>query len=264
LTLAVTAVLLTPGTGSLARAQGVQGDWCEDQRWNSGRQGVCEVRQYTLAATGGTLAVRGTNGGIQVEGAPRGDVHVLARVVATAGSEARAREIAKAVTVTATLDRVEADGPRELPDGQWWSVSYRLAVPTAINLSLQTVNGGISVRGVESTIEFRTTNGGVKLAAVGGDVRGSTTNGGVDVELEGSAWSGGGLDVETRNGGVRLAIPEQYSARLEASTQNGGLRVDIPGVSRDRRDRTVSADLGSGGAPIRVRTTNGGVRIARK
>jgi len=27
--------------------------------------------------------------------------------------------------------------------------------------------------------------------------------------------------------------------------------------------RTVSADLGSGGAPLRLRTTNGGVRVRR-
>ena len=111
-------------------------------------------------------------------------------------------------------------------------------------------------------MDFRTTNGGVKLVAVNGDVRGQTTNGGVDIELDGAFWSGEGLDVETTNGGVKLIVPENYSARLEASTDNGGINVD--GVNQSRRSRDITTQLGSGGAPIRLRTTNGGVRLTRK
>jgi hypothetical protein len=99
---------------------------------------------------------------------------------------------------------------------------------------------------------------------MGGDVRGQTTNGGIDVDLDGPSWNGEGLDVETSNGGIKIAIPEHYSARLEASTDNGGLNIDYPGAPRDRRDRDVSVQLGSGGAPIRMRTNNGGVRVTRK
>ena len=244
--------------------QNTTDDWCAEERWGRDRAGVCEVRQFTVAATGSVLAVRGTNGGIAVEGAARNDVHILARVIATADSDARAREIANSIRINPNLELVEAQGPGRLQSREGWSVSYRLAVPRALNLSLQTSNGGISIRDVESKVEFRTTNGGVKLRSVGGDVRGSTTNGGVDVDLDGPSWSGEGLDVETSNGGVKIAIPEQYSAKLEASTNNGGLSIDYPGAVHDRRDREVSLQLGSGGAPIRVRTTNGGLRVTRK
>ena len=117
---------------------------------------------------------------------------------------------------------------------------------------------------MDSKVEFETTNGGVKLIAVNGDVKGRTTNGGVDIDLDGTFWSGEGLDVETTNGGVKVTVPENYSARFEASTSNGGVNVDYPGVTQNRRNRDISTQLGSGGAPIRVRTTNGGVRLTRK
>jgi DUF4097 and DUF4098 domain-containing protein YvlB len=104
----------------------------------------------------------------------------------------------------------------------------------------------------------------VHLTRVGGDVRGRTTNGGVDVELEGSTWDGEGLDVETSNGGVKLAIPANYSANLETGTVNGRLNVDFPVTVQGRLDKNINATLGSGGPPIRVRTSNGGVRISRK
>ena len=143
-------------------------------------------------------------------------------------------------------------------------MSYRLSVPRTLNMALRTTNGGISIRDIEAQVNFRTTNGGVALSALNGNVKGETTNGGVDIDLDGAFWSGEGLDVATTNGGVKVSIPEQYSAKFEASTNNGGLRIDYPGITQSRRSRDVSTQLGSGGAPIRVRTSNGGIRLTRK
>lgn len=83
------------------------------------------------------------------------------------------------------------------------------------------------------------------------------------MELAGNAWEGEGLDVETRNGGVKLEIPENYSAELETGTVNGRIRVDFPVTAQGRIDQEIRAILGSGGAPVRVRTTNGGVKVTR-
>jgi hypothetical protein len=262
--IAFALLLVAAAAATPAARQNAADDWCREDGRDGDRERVCEVRQFTVAPTAGVLSVLGTNGGIAVEGQARGDVHVLAKVTATADTLARARQIAGAVRVEATLDRVQADGPRNLEDGGGWSVSYRLAVPRGLNLSLQTTNGGITIQDLDSKVEFRTTNGGVRLKRLDGDVRGQTTNGGVDVELEGAAWHGEGLDVQTTNGGVRLVIPEHYSAQLEAQTNNGGLHLDVPGAPQGRRTRQATVQLGSGGAPIRVRTSNGGVTVNRK
>src|SRR5262249_45468212 len=61
---------------------------CRVQEWGRDRAGACEIRDYTVPASGATLAVNAEpNGGIQVEGAPRMDVLVRAKVVATADTE---------------------------------------------------------------------------------------------------------------------------------------------------------------------------------
>jgi putative adhesin len=239
-------------------------DWCREQHWESDRPGVCEVRELTLPSSGSLVVDASPNGGIKVEGTPRYDVLLRARVIATAASEARARQIVAAVRVQPSGDRIQAEGPDGLEQRESWYVSYELSVPMQMNLSLKSKNGGLSIRDVEGRIEFATTNGGVKLANLGGDVRGRTTNGGVDVELDGVNWRGEGLDVQTTNGGVRLAIPENYSARLETGTVNGGVNSDFPIVVRGRINRDIDATLGAGGAPIRVRTSNGGVRVTKK
>ncbi|MGH8638424.1 MAG: hypothetical protein ACREUZ_14910, partial [Burkholderiales bacterium] len=175
----VLLLLLVPAwIGTPAAQQGAADDWCREDGWDGDRERFCEVRQLTVAPTAGVLSVEGTNGGISVEGQARGDVHVLAKVTATADTMARARQIASAVRVEGSLERIQADGPQGLQNGDGWSVSFRLAVPRGLNLSLQTTNGGITMQDLDSKVEFRTTNGGVRLRRMDGDVRGQTTNGG--------------------------------------------------------------------------------------
>jgi DUF4097 and DUF4098 domain-containing protein YvlB len=240
-------------------------DWCRHDNWGNDREGVCEVREYKVAAGSGQLSVDAEpNGGIDVQGSPRSDILIRAKVVAQAETKARAQEISSSVQVTATATNVSAQGPSNLGRREGWSVSYQLAVPTVSSLALKTTNGGISIREVDGRIEFKTVNGGVKLVGLAGDVKGRTSNGGVDVDLDGGGWRGEGLDVETSNGGVHLRIPEHYSAHLESGTVNGGFNIDFPVTVQGRIDRQINADLGAGGPPIRVRTHNGGVKISKK
>jgi hypothetical protein len=224
----------------------------------------CEVRESTLPP--GPLNVdAGQNGGVSVEAWDRNEIRVRAIVRGSARDEGRAKSIAGQVQVQSGGGRVYATGP-DLERREWWSVSYRINVPRKNDLDLSATNGGITIVGVSGTLRFDTTNGGVRLQDVGGRVNGETRNGGLDVRLGGSRWDGDGLDVETSNGGVTLSIPDGYNAELETRTVNGGLRIDFPvtvqGELTSRRG--ISTTLGSGGPLVRVRTTNGGVKINRR
>ena len=239
-------------------------DPCRDYGSNDDYFRSCEVREYTLPA--GPLTVdAGQNGGIRVEGWDRNEIHVAAVVNANARTEGEAKQLASAVEVQAGGGKVSATGPRP-ENRQSWSVSYRISVPRRNDLDLQASNGGITIASVNSRIRFDTTNGGVTLTDLGGDVRGETRNGGLTVNLTGNQWDGAGLDAQTSNGGVRLAIPDGYNADLTTRTVNGGFRSDVPmTVQGELTPRYgISTTLGAGGAPVNVRTTNGGVNITRK
>lgn len=245
-------------------AQGSSTDPCGDTRRRDrdrDHEQHCEVRDETLP--GGALTVDASpNGGISVEAWDQDSIRVRAIVRASAGTEARAKELAAGVQIQAGGGRVSATGP-DTSRREWWSVSYRVSVPRKTDLDLNSLNGGISIKGVTGRVAFDTNNGGVTLADLGGDVRGRTRNGGVTVTLAGKQWDGPGLDVETTNGGVTVAIPDGYNAEFEARTHNGGFRTDYPitvtGELNTRRG--ISTTLGSGGAPVRVRTSNGGLKI---
>lgn len=264
-TLVRTRTLVPPALFVLALAATAQGqdaeDWCAKSHDGEGER-FCEVREQTLPATGSLDIDAGNNGGIKVTGESRSDVLVQARVHATAATQERAREIAAQVSVDTDGGTIKANGPKT-GKKEWWSVSFRVSVPTRTDLSLETLNGGIGITGVSGALRFRAVNGGVSLVDVAGDVSGSTTNGGLSVELTGNEWTGEGLDVKTTNGGVHLAIPDGYSARLETGTVNGRLQIDFPVTVQGRIDRMLTTNLGSGGKLIRARTTNGGVEISR-
>ncbi len=255
-------VLALSVTACAARAQQVRvvqdEEWCDDDEEDR----YCEVREVTLSADRDVIRVDAApNGGISVEAWDRNEILLQARVQAHSDSESEARALVGEVDLD-TGGTIQAAGPRTGGD-EWWSVSYRLKVPRRSGLDLESLNGGISIVGVSGDIEFRTTNGGIKLAGLAGDVSGSTTNGGLTVELSGDRWDGAGLDVQTTNGGVKLKIPDGYSAQLESGTTNGSIRVDFPITVQGRIDRKISAALGEGGSRIKVYTTNGSVTISR-
>lgn len=240
-------------------------DFCQNWgNYNSDKVVFHEVREMTLPATN-LLTVDGRrNGGINVKGSERRDVLVRACVQAWGTSEEVAGSLAKSIRIE-TGSVIRAESATE--DG--WSVSYEIHVPRSMNLKLTTYNGGIGISGVEGNMDFEAHNGGVSLNDVAGNVKGRTTNGGLSITLTGNSWRGAGLDVETKNGGIRLSLPETYSARIETGTVNGGFNSDINGLKVEEdnergrnRNKRITADLNGGGAPVRVITTNGGVNIS--
>jgi hypothetical protein len=252
------AALAVIGTPSFADRWDDCDGWEEDHGWGSkGR--YCEIREISLPATGSVAVDAGHNGGIRVWGADQGDIDLEARIQVWNRSEDKAKEIAGKIEIATGGNRIAANGPSD--DG--WGVSYRLRVPRQTDLDLEAHNGGISITEVSGQLRAETHNGGLTLSALGGDVQAETTNGGVEIELTGDFWEGRGLDVETRNGGVQVSIPEGYSAELETGTVNGRVSIDFPVTVQGQIGRTLETTLGSGGAPIRVKTKNGGVQISR-
>lgn len=246
-------------------------EFCTNNNWsNDGKVSVSELRESNAAAQS-LLNVDGKrNGGIRVIGENRADVLVRACIQAWASTDDAARSLAKSIRIE-TGSNVRATGAN---DESNWAVSYEIRVPRMTSLNLTTHNGGIGISSVEGTINFQALNGGVHLSEVAGNIKGRTTNGGVHIELTGSSWKGNGLDVETTNGGVDLTMPANYAARFETRTVNGGFRSNISGLEPEKRnddDRyyrargvNISRDLNGGGAPVRIVTTNGGVRINAK
>jgi DUF4097 and DUF4098 domain-containing protein YvlB len=177
-------------------------------------------------------------------------------------TDADARRMVAGIHVE-TAPRIRALGP-DTGRREGWSVSFEIHVPRRAQLALHTNNGGIAIDDFQGIAEFRARNGGVTLRNVGGEIKGETTNGGLTIDLTGDHWDGQGLDVSTHNGGIKMTVPERYSAQLETGTVNGRVSTDFPVMVQGRFDRQLNTTLGSGGVKLRAMTTNGGVTIRRQ
>lgn len=257
-------VVIGQDKGSKTEHKYKERTFCSSGNWGNGdKVSFKEAREFTVPATGSLNVDGGRNGGISVNGENRSDVLVRACVQAWGTSEEAAKSLASSVRID-TGSTIKANSSSD----DNWSVSYQISVPRNTDLSLNAHNGGISIRSVDGAIEFETTNGGVSLGDLSGSVKGRTTNGGVNVELTGSTWKGPGLDVVTTNGGVKLSVPETYAANFETGTTNGGFKSDVPALTVQTEDKDgwtrskkIRASMNGGGAPIRVVTTNGGIKI---
>ncbi len=255
-TLAATlAIILLGATGAFADSWDDCDGWDRDHGDDKGR--FCEIREFSMADLGSLEVDAAPNGGIKVAAWDRSEIKVKARISVWDKDEADAREIAASIDVHTDGGRVRAESRNE----RNWSVSFRIQAPRNTDLDLESHNGGISVAGIEGHLRIETHNGGLSLDSVAGDVVARTQNGGVSIELDGDSWQGSGLDVQTTNGGVTLNIPSNYSAELETGTVNGRIRIDFPVTVQGEIGRRLTTTLGSGGALIKVKTTNGGVRI---
>jgi hypothetical protein len=237
---------------------------CANAGYDSDRARHCEIREQTLPSIGRLSIDAGQNGGATVKGWQRGDVLVRARIEASGDTEAAAGIVASRVLIDDSGGQVRATGP-EATGNSWWSVSYEIFVPQVSDLSLKTNNGGITISDVRGQVHFDANNGGVHLKRVVGDVSGATVNGGIQVELTGAIWDGRQMELSTHNGGVTIAMPAQYSARIQAETGMGRIQSDFPLPQQDAGGRSHRLDfsLGSGGPPIHITTGNGSIRLKR-
>ena len=72
--------------------------------------------------------------------------------------------------------------------------------------------------------------------------------------------------VRTGDGSVVVELPEGFAAQIDAETQDGTVRTDLPvsGASEgERREsrRTLRGTLGAGGKTLKLRTSDGSIRL---
>ena len=218
---------------------------------------------YPLSTTGEVTIVN-ANGRIEVEGVEGGTVEVEAEKIARGATEQIARDLLPRIPIDerATPDFISIETRRlnGFLIGASYEVRYHVKMPRGATLRATTVNGGVSVKGMDGRVIARTTNGGVTATGMGGAVEARSVNGGVRVQF--TSLGAGSVELRTVNGGVRVALPETAKATVSASWVNGGINLSgLPFEVREQARRRFEGRLNGGGATIEVATVNGGITL---
>jgi DUF4097 and DUF4098 domain-containing protein YvlB len=137
-----------------------------------------------------------------------------------------------------------------------------VSVPRGARVRVATVNGRVEIDGVTGSVRASTVNGSLELSEVGGEIEASAVNGGVQVDVarvDPSARS----EISTTNGSVRLTLPRDASADVEAHTVNGSISCDFDLADARKSRRKIEGRIGSGGARFEIGTVNGSAHIDR-
>ncbi len=222
------------------------------------------TRTYDLPM-GGRLDVISIDGGIEAFPAAGPQVEVRVRRQVQSRTDEAARELLGKIVIKEEVaaDRVRIESPDVRQFGgllQHVRLEYRINLPPGLVVSLRTQNGAVRLENIAGRVTAATTNGGITGRGVSGTIDASTVNGGIVMDL---ASLEGDARIVTVNGGIRVDVPADVEATLDASAVNGGVSVE-QGLNVQATERSrlrVAGPINGGGPRLQVQTTNGGVRI---
>lgn len=250
------------------------------------------------APKAGVLRLHNSNGRTRVVGEERTDIEVQASKIARAETAEAARKLVEEIVlVCAKIGDalgLDVEVPRKWNRRGYANLEVRVPHGTSVEVSAS--NGRVIVEGIRGSVRARSTNGSVCIVDVVGDIEAGTTNAKVTctgtcgrllarssngkIELEDhsgsvdASTSNGlirasmgevgreGIQLATSNGRIVLELPEQVDAEVDIRVDNGVIRNDRS-LCKAIRERSgqVRGRLGNGGAPIKLRTSNGSISL---
>jgi hypothetical protein len=207
---------------------------------------------------GGVVNLENVNGSVELRGWDRDAVEIHAvKTARRAASDLDRVEI----EVRSQPGRVEILTHYPKDQGVDVSVEYEVRVPKGAVLEhVATVNGNVRIAGVAGGGDLRTINGNVEAYGCAGSLSARTTNGNIREEL----WSLGSTEMalETVNGSVILALPQDAGAELDARSMNGDVHSGLPiAVTSAFAPGSFHGTLGAGGALLHIHTVNGAIQL---
>jgi len=187
-----------------------------------------------------SLTLENLNGTVEVVPGPSFNASAEVRVEATSDKEAQ--RLLDQTKVSFQNDDGELSITMEEPWGRMerrgksWHVHtdrrdgdysvharYKISIPPTASLSLNVVNGDLSVKGMTGELALSSVNGRVTLDATSSrDVKLNTVNGNIDASFA-SLAKGADVNAATVNGNVVLRLPSKAGFKLNASTMSGDI-----------------------------------------
>ncbi|PYR93316.1 MAG: hypothetical protein DMF84_10010 [Acidobacteria bacterium] len=132
------------------------------------------------------------------------------------------------------------------------------------DILLETHDGSVVLDGVVGDIDLTTGDGSVSVSGKPGALKLKTGDGSITLRAEAGTVMKDDWSVSTGDGGVTLFLPSDFSADIDAHTGDGTIRSELDvnaGGAGESERRTLRGRLGSGGKMLKIRTSDGSIRL---
>jgi len=131
-------------------------------------------------------------------------------------------------------------------------------------ISLRTSDGRIDASGLQGRLQASSSDGNLQVQGRFDDLSLKTSDGTIVAETENGSKIGDGWNIETRDGNVVTRIGSDLSAQLDARSVDGHVTVELPiRITRIVDRGSMTGDLNGGGPPLRIRTSDGSIRVEK-
>jgi len=133
------------------------------------------------------------------------------------------------------------------------------------NLHLETGDGDVRLRDIEGSLLADTHDGKIEVSGRFSMLNLHTGDGDIDAEVNAESVPQPGWLLRSGDGNIRLKLPDDLGADLDAHSGDGDVHVDFPAVDLDKgKDNSFRGKINGGGISIQVRTGDGDIRVQRK
>jgi DUF4097 and DUF4098 domain-containing protein YvlB len=180
-----------------------------------------------------------------------------ARIVASVPR--RCNIVARSGDGSVSIERIEGKIELHTEDG---SVKGRHVTGT---LRVTTGDGSLRFEDVNGSIDLESGDGGARVSGRLQALTLKTGDGSIEVRAEDGSAMAADWEVRTGDGGLRIELPADFNANLDASTGDGSVRVRGFGEPAKAGDGDTAGEmtrpLGAGGKRLRLRSDSGTITI---
>ena len=127
------------------------------------------------------------------------------------------------------------------------------------DMNLETSGGNIEAEEVVGPMSFETSGGNITIRKADGSVHASTSGGNIEVMVSDNK----GMDLETSGGSVKIAMPRNATATVDAETSGGDVECELE-YSGKIKDGEMHGKINGGGSSMRLRSTGGSILITSR
>jgi DUF4097 and DUF4098 domain-containing protein YvlB len=190
------------------------------------------------------------------------ELHVVsadAAVAEMSGKSLTAGSVSGTLTLASTAPQIDVDSV---------SGDVSLTMPKSdpqARAHVQTVSGDIQAKNLAGHVKLETVSGTIGCACgVVRELETGSVSGDANIDAKPAAQAR--LHLESMSGDIRLRLPANLSARIDAATFSGGIGTDF-GTAHDKErgpGSSLQANIGGGDAQIRVQSFSGDIELRRQ
>ncbi len=235
-----------------------------------------EQKEFSFLPGGKLQVAAATAGNFKVTGWNRASIRMEAEKIVYYQTAQQAQALLRNLPITLRHTQTVAtiQIPAPVKAGTVVEFNLTLHVPAdKTDLQVSLARGDFSVESINGWIEVDIGEGSIEARKLTGYFSGRTKKGEIYAEMSGERWQGLEFSALTHRGSVDLRLPPDYSATLQLQTQRGKISVDYPpriidgapeplNIVIGKNTQSLNSALGEGGAPIKLMTYFGDIRLA--